>query len=540
MPIHKFPLLLLACTLLGQTPPPKGSISGAVLDAVSGSALSGADIYMSPGGKSAKTDEKGNYEFKDLDSGSYKLSVYFNHGQGAHGTKMAQLASGQSLTLDFRLTPKADISGRVTDDNGEPVPGANVFLIAREYRLGELRYVYAGLSSTDDRGQYHLKNVETGTGYLIEAVKQDRNVKSISDAPADPKLRKKAMVPTFYPNSESIAAAQVMVLQPGEKRDGTDITLRRSASYCLDGVLATERGPAPLRFSIEQSEPSSGASGDGAMYMSPPSGAAGPDGHIRICDLHPGTYRLDVYDGLNQGTAFFGETEVAVGDKDVHKVSVLGRPKISVRGEVALDGKPPDQPVAAKMRLTLEPMTRAFFGSELDATYPPPLAVPGEFTLQGLLADDYLTKTSSIPDGTYVKDVLFGGQSALHEPIHAGKTMGTDLRILLGTDGGKISLKVQDKDGNPIPDCTTVLFPETANTEATLADSMLPGQTDQYGTYTSATIAPGTYYVLAASDAVNRTPESIAKLMRARTQAQKVDLKANGSTSVTLTPLTLQ
>jgi hypothetical protein len=91
-----------------------------------------------------------------------------------------------------------------------------------------------------------------------------------------------------------------------------------------------------------------------------------------------------------------------------------------------------------------------------------------------------------------------------------------------------------------MPDCTTVLFPESANTEATLADSMLPGQTDQYGTYTSSTIAPGTYYVLATSDAVNRTPESIAKLMRARTQAQKVELKANGSASVTLLPISLQ
>jgi len=534
MLIHKIFLLVL----LAQTPAPKGSISGTVVDAVSGTALGGADIYMNPGGKSAKTDDKGNYEFKDLDSGTYKLTAY--QGQGAHGSQVAHVASGQNVTLDFRLTTAAEISGKVTDENGEPVPGANVFLIAREYRLGALRYVYARLSNTDDRGVYHLKNVDAGTGYLIEAVKQDRYLRAISDAPADPKLRKRATVPTFYPNGESVAAGQVLVLAAGEKRDGMDISLRRSAAYCLDGVLATERGPAPLRFSIEQSEPSSGASGDGAMYMNPPSGMAGADGRIRICDLHPGVYRLEAYDALGEGLGFFGETEVAVGDKDVHKVSVVGRAKISVRGEVAWDGKPPDQPVTGKIRLTLEPMTRAFFGAELNATHPPPLAVPGEFALQGVLADDYLTKTFGIPDGIYVKDILYGGQSALREPIHAGKTMGTDLRIMLGTDGGKISLKTQDKDGNAIPECTVVLFPDTANSEAALADSMIPGQTDQYGAYTSATIAPGSYYVLATGDAVNRTPESIGKLMRARTQAQKVDLKAGGSAAVTLLPVSLQ
>jgi len=510
-----------------------------VLDAVSGSPIDAGVIYISPGGKPAKTDDNGNYEFKDLADGTYKLSAY-SMRTGAHGTKMVRLAPGQSLPLDFRLAPEADISGKVTDDNGEPVPGAYVFLIAREYRLGALRYVYANLSTTDDRGFYHLKNVDTGTGYLIEAVKQDRNVKAISDAPADPKLRKKATVPTFYPNSESVAGAQVMLLQAGEKHDGTDIALRRSVSYCLDGVLATERGPGPLRFSIEQREPSSGASGNGAMFMSPPSGTAGPDGRIRVCNLHPGVYSLDAFDGGNDGPVFFGETEVPVGDKDIHKVSVVGRAKISVRGEVAWDGKPPDQPVTGKINLAVNPMTRAPFGDEIKSFYGKSLAVPGEFALQGLLADDYSAEVSQIPDGIYVKDILYGGQSVLHEPMHAGKTMGTDLRILLATDGGKISLKVQDKDGNPVPDCTVVLFPETANSDGTLADSMLPGQTDQYGSYTSATIAPGTYYVLATGDAVNRTPESIAKLLRARTQARKVELKANGSASVTLSPISLQ
>ncbi|MDQ2776792.1 MAG: carboxypeptidase regulatory-like domain-containing protein, partial [Acidobacteriota bacterium] len=281
-----FGLLVASMMLTAQSTAPNGSINGIVQDVGSGSPIAGAQIFVSPGGKSANTDEKGHYEIKDLASRKYQVQV--SSGVGPHGRKIVQLASGQDLTVDFRLSPKASISGRIVDENGEPTPGVEVFLIAREYRLGALRYVYAGVSATDDRGRYELKNIEAGPGYLIEAAKRNRKLNPISDVPADPKLRRKTTVPTWYPDSDSVEAAQVMVLQPGEHREGMDIQLKRSASYCLDGVLATDSGPAPLIFSLEEREPSSGASGDGAMFVSPPQGMAGPDGRIRLCDLHSG------------------------------------------------------------------------------------------------------------------------------------------------------------------------------------------------------------------------------------------------------------
>jgi hypothetical protein len=98
---------------------------------------------------------------------------------------------------------------------------------------------------------------------------------------------------------------------------------------------------------------------------------------------------------------------------------------------------------------------------------------------------------------------------------------------------------VTDKDNNPMPDFKVVLLPASASTDAGLADSMLQGQTDQYGAYSSGTIAPGKYYVLATNDSVDRTPETIAKLLLARTNANQMELPPNGSVSVTLLPTDL-
>jgi hypothetical protein len=426
------------------------------------------------------------------------------------------------------------------DENGEPIPGANVYLIAREYRLGALRYVYGGNSETDDRGQYQLNNVPAGPGYLVEATKRNRKLDSTANAPADPKLRKKVLVPAWYPDSDSLDGAQVVVLQPGEHREGMDFRLPRAVSYCIDGVLATDNGPGPLNFSIEEQEPTSGESGDGGRFVGPPSGTAAPDGRFRVCDLHSGVYRLIAYNRLSQGPTFFGETEVPIGDKDVHGLRAFGRAHGSVSVQSSWDGKPPDQSTPAAVHLWIRPMTRAFFMTEISATSNlPPLPVPGQFTLRGLLCDDYAITVMNIPQGAYLKEVLYSGRSALHEPMHVGKTAGSDLSLVLAHDGGVISVKVTDKDNNPMPDFKVVLLPASASTDAGLADSMLQGQTDQYGAYSSGTIAPGKYYVLATNDSVDRTPETIAKLLLARTNANQTELPPNGSVSVTLLPTDL-
>ena len=77
-------------------------------------------------------------------------------------------------------------------------------LIAREYSLGALRHVFAGMANTDDQGQYTLQNVKPGRAFLVMAQKRTFRIDAISDAPADPKLRKPAYATTFYPGTPTV------------------------------------------------------------------------------------------------------------------------------------------------------------------------------------------------------------------------------------------------------------------------------------------------------------------------------------------------
>jgi hypothetical protein len=79
-----------------------------------------------------------------------------------------------------------------------------------------------------------------------------------------------------------------------------------------------------------------------------------------------------------------------------------------------------------------------------------------------------------------------------------------------------------------------LLFPANAASEADLAASMQSGATDQNGTWTSAALPPGKYFALAGPAAVDKSPESIGKLWRARTRAQEIELQPNLTARVSL------
>ncbi|MBZ5618259.1 MAG: carboxypeptidase regulatory-like domain-containing protein [Acidobacteriia bacterium] len=545
-------LTLCAVVALAQDPKPNsapapGSVSGSVTAAGTGTPMPDVEIYVNRGGPRvghAVTDAQGRYVLRGLEPGQYRISANApgpggRIGGGPFAVRQVDLQAGQDLeSFDFHLVLPGRIAGKVVDQNKEPVPGLAVFLVAREYVSGALRAVFTGAASTDDQGEYLLERVQAGRAYLVLAQRRYRRLDAISDAPADPRLRRPAVVPTYYPNSRSMDGAQALVLSSGELREGVDIRLVRAPSFCLEGVVEGGSGPADLHFEIGETQPTSGTSGNGGFYSTQPGGTPGPDGKIRICDLHQGDYELTVHQYAKEtfGAApFFGSTVVTVADRDVQNVRVIARPRIPLAGEVVWDGPAPDPPLDAKLTLRLQAITRTERGS-VDAT------IPGEFSLPGgLLMDDFGLQVSEVPKGVYIKDITYGGHSILYEPLRLGSAMGdAGLRIVLARDGGTASARVTDKDGNPVPECSIVMIPASAANEATIAAALTTGKTDLRGTWTSASLAPGKYFVLATSDTIDRSPESIAKLWASRTRAQEVDLNPNATATLTLTPKSLE
>lgn len=529
-----------------ENAPPPGSISGTVTDAGTGAPMGEVEVSLnrsSRGSMSVKTDAQGHYSIRGVDPGNYRVTAQApaptGRGFGAYATRQIVLRAAQDLgNIDFHLASYASVTGKVVDQNREPVTGITVFLVAREYSSGVLRSFFVSGGSTDDRGQYIVQRATPGRAYYLVAMRLDRNLEAISNAPLDPKLRRPAVIPTFYPNGAKMADGQAIVLGPGEHREGADIQLVRTPSYCVEAVLEGASGPSDLRFEIREGQPTSGQSGDGGFFIAEPGGNAGADGKVRICNLHPGQYELSATEFGSEPrspASLFGSMALNIVDEDLKGLRLVAHPRIAIPGEVVWDGPAPVDPPSVKLNISVQPITHSGEAATFNGA---DAQLPGDFTMPGLLVDDYSMRINRVPTGMYVKDIVYGGHSVLNQVMRPGSATTNDpkMRVVIARDGGTVAARVADKDGNPSGDTPVVVIPASADSEAMLAATMINGRTDQYGAYTSSTVPPGKYYVLAPEAVVDKSPECVDRLWRARTSAAEVEVPPNGSGAATLTP----
>lgn len=527
--------LWFAAVLTGQDSKMEdlATLSGKVLGQATGQPLKDVAVYSRAG--STKTDDSGAFELKNVKPGTYRITA-FRSPNSAY--RSVTLNPGATLPgVELRLPEPTEITGRVLDDNKEPMPEMQVLLVGREYFFGEVRYSFREITQTDDTGNYSLKRATPGASYLVMTQPVKRISKPISDAPRDPKLRRKATAPTFFPSSSAIEGAQVLTLRSGEHREALDIFVSRTESRCLSATLQREGRPAAMRFEIGLARPTFGVHRDGGMFAVQPNGTSGPDGAIRICDLAPGDYRIVAFDPNDPGSSL-GTTDVTIATRDVDNVTVTSRNRWSLSGEVIWDGEPPKDHQPVRLALSLSSLGRAPFSGESQGLNTTP-ALPGRFTLPGLLLDDYMVRLTGLPRHLYLKDITYGTRSVMHQALRLGTAVGEgELRFLIGQDGAFLQATIKDGEGKPVPHAIVLVMPAAAATEAALAETVVFGESDQNAEFKSNALRPGKYYVVATTQLTTPdwSPETIASLWRTRIKAEEVALESGQTKVLPLTP----
>jgi hypothetical protein len=537
--MRAFLLYLVPVVVMAQTPPPTAGVnlSGVVRDWATGAPMERVNVNVLRGtdfnnSRNAETDVKGNYLVRDLAPGIYRVRATAPSTApfgAANATKQLTIRGGDVTGFDLRVQANGEISGKVTDKNGEPVPGARVALVAREYLLGALRHVFAKTASTDDRGNYSLTDITPGKAYLLVAMQVKNRIDAISDVPVSAEFRRKLNVPTYYPGVTSRGGAEAFLLRPGERRERIDIRMESASSFCLTGVFQSGLGPGPSAFRIEDRQVSSGASGNGALYVGQPTGITDNDGKFRICELYPGDYRIYAfpYAPASREIGAFGVVGVTVTNQDIDRVTIAASPLVTISGEVVWDGKAPEPPISTTLNVGVDPLVHSFRSGRI--TRP---TMPGTFTMENLVMDELVLAVNGIPDGVYVKDIVYGINSTFRKPFRPGSAMtGSGLRIVLASDGGKVQVRTTDKDGRTLGDTAVAVVPVSSASEAELAAAMVIGRTDQSGSWISGQLAPGKYYVFASAGLIDPTPESIGRLWSTRAKAVQAEI-VNGGVQV--------
>lgn len=278
------------------------ALSGVVRDAESGQPLGEVTIGLLPrggrGGRGAaipamKTDEYGRFVFPKLEPGTYALrAMKAGYADQQYGPAVMGAVSGtmvlardEWLKVELVMSRLGAIAGRVTDDRGKPVPRAYVRLL-KEVMVGGRPQIATGpLTTTDDRGEYRLGDLEPGryivslpsVQHSIPSAESGADLESLSPEqraalgpqpepgkpqPARPALgvvrdgpaalvvgsyptppgsgdgRRLVYSPVFYSGTSSFATASPVDLGKGEERSGVDIVLRPVPSFRVSGRVA--------------------------------------------------------------------------------------------------------------------------------------------------------------------------------------------------------------------------------------------------------------------------------------------------------------
>jgi len=138
-----------------------GTITGRLLG-LTPAELRGAAVMVSSsdgGSASASPDESGHYRIDGAPAGTVRLSARsgpFTTNLRTAQTKSVQVASGETVTVDFDFTADIVVSGRVTR-SGLPQPGAVVSFLSPAVTQRSAR------TSADANGRYEIGGIDEGS-----------------------------------------------------------------------------------------------------------------------------------------------------------------------------------------------------------------------------------------------------------------------------------------------------------------------------------------------------------------------------------------
>ncbi len=184
----------------------------------------------------AFTDANGHFAIENVIPGKYTMFAerkgFPRQALERHGGFNTAVVVGEGKETNniiFRAVPDSGISGRITDDFGDPVPNARVFLFYKtSAETGEDAVRRRGTTGTDTQGNYHFSHLPPGTYFVVvsaqpwyamysrmmgmmQAQPQDGTGPQDGDANLDV-----AFGVTFYSNSSDENNATPITLNAGE------------------------------------------------------------------------------------------------------------------------------------------------------------------------------------------------------------------------------------------------------------------------------------------------------------------------------------
>ncbi len=289
--------------------PGKNVVVGRVVDGETGAPVSSAVVAISvvpPTSRAAPervlTDARGRFFFTGVTAGSFTLTASKPGWiEGAAGRRRPGGPSDSVEVRDGQPRPEiaiplwrfAVISGRVSDEVGEPLVGVDVRAFQSGFAAGRRQWTFAVRAFTDDRGAYRMSQLLPGAYVVVVPTAVTTEPASFRGAAAKPpstyyqtmsavgaapmtfdaaRVRvdggafvtsifnlsgpPSGDVPwltyptTYFPSTTTLGTAQVVEIEAGRERPGVDIAMRPVRTFAVSGTLRIPDGSSPAAHAV--------------------------------------------------------------------------------------------------------------------------------------------------------------------------------------------------------------------------------------------------------------------------------------------------
>lgn len=400
-------LLLIAWTSLQGA---DCAMDGSVVNAISGEPIARARVSVNNAATAA--DNSGQWSLRDAPCGTVRVTAQ-RAGFISPAALSVLLVAGQTRTgFKLELTPQAVITGRILDNQGDPVMGAQVTVFTGRIVDGVFAFRSANGTQTNDLGEYRIPGLPKGK-YIVCAGGQ------------------------CYPGSPDGGRGSAMDLQPGGQGSVNITAISEAHSVHVKGAIGGVPAGRGLAVSLVP-----GASSGGTGTQAPTSGVR-PDGKFDIGGVMPGAYLL-VADYFEAGKRMSARVPVIVSSSDIEGLVVPLEALATIHGIVGVEtlsgtGHPVPQFVV-NFR-ALEPRMGGSGPAKWDADH-------RSFTLSDVMPGVYRLEIVP-PVPFYVRSASVGGVDALKGDVSVIRATST-LEIVLSDDGGSITGDVVNEGGEAV------------------------------------------------------------------------------------------
>ena len=501
-------VLLLASAQESASAAKESSIAGTVVEEPGSQPLKKvlvqviAEDQKQGGNYTASTDADGHFRIENVLPGRYRIFLERTGFVGVNGrglksdTNVFTVQAGRPVEdLVFRMLPTAVISGRITDEDGDPMSGVRVLALKKV--PGKATREGAGTEATNDLGEYRLAGLFPGQYWIVAMPPpdfRDYEKQQEKSAPGDNQSAPQTdtrYVPTYYPGTYDAMQAAAVTLKAGDEMP-VNFTLVPARTYRVRGtVTGVSAGQKPVVELFPKAGDSIRASAN----------EIGPDGQFEVRGVAPGSYVLRA--GAGTGTqSLTARQDVSVVAADVEGLKLAPLPAFTLSGHLHLEGSAPGDltQYAVNLRLAELPEDPGFFMSQDLFGMNASVDRLGNFEWKDVNPGAYVVQVygGEGQGSFFLKSVKLGERN-----IETGFTASgsATLDLVVSSKGGIVEGAVVEKNvdnDQPVANATVVAVPEEKYRK--LSDRFGIGSTDQHGRFTIRGLAPGSYTLYAWQD----------------------------------------